>query len=82
MSYYKGNESGQTIGLLPQPYYWWEAGAMFGELVEYWSATGDSSYNNITTQALLFQAAATNDYMPQNQTKTEVCQSPNFPLPY
>ena len=72
VSWYHGNESGQTIGLLPQPYYWWEAGAMFGELIEYWSYTGDSTYNTIVTQAMLFQASPTNDFMPQNQTKTEV----------
>jgi mannan endo-1,6-alpha-mannosidase len=45
MSYYKGNLSGQTPGLLPGPpptpsvtnagYFWWEAGAMFGSLVDY-----------------------------------------------
>lgn len=72
MSYYTGNKSGQIIGLLPDPYYWWEAGAMFGEMVEYWFYTGDTTYNDVTTQALLFQAAPTKDYMPNNQTKTEV----------
>lgn len=28
-------------GELPQPYYWWEAGAMFGTLMDYWYYTGD-----------------------------------------
>lgn len=37
MNYYHGNESGQIPGLLPQPYYWWEAGAMFGSLIDYCS---------------------------------------------
>jgi len=45
MSYYKGNLSGQTPGLLPGPpatpqiqnagYFWWEAGAMFGSMMDY-----------------------------------------------
>jgi len=35
MNYYHGNETGQIPGLLPQPYYWWEAGAMFGSLIDY-----------------------------------------------
>ena len=45
VSYYKGNVSGQTPGLLPGPpptpsvtnagYFWWEAGAMFGSLIDY-----------------------------------------------
>jgi len=36
VSYYKGNESGQTPGKLPEPpYYWWESGAMWGALIDY-----------------------------------------------
>lgn len=68
MSYYKGNESGQIPGLLPAPYYWWEAGAMFGSLIDYWHYTGDDSYNNVVMQALQFQVGAHNDFMPANQT--------------
>ncbi|GJC89229.1 mannan endo-1,6-alpha-mannosidase DCW1 [Colletotrichum liriopes] len=49
----------------------WEAGAMFGTLIDYWWLTGDESYNDITTQALLHQAGDDDDYMPQNQTLTE-----------
>lgn len=44
---------------------------MFGALVDYWYYTGDSTYNTITTQALLFQTGPNEDYMPPNQTKTE-----------
>lgn len=72
MTYYRGNYSGQAVGLLPDPYYWWEAGAMFGQMVEYWFYTGDDTYNNITSEALLAQVGTNNDYMPINQTKTEV----------
>ena len=36
MKYYHGNETGGTVGLLPNPYYWWEAGAMFMTMIEYW----------------------------------------------
>jgi len=39
MNYYKGNLTGQTPGLLPGPYYWWEAGAMWGSLIDYWYCT-------------------------------------------
>ncbi len=28
MSYYTGNNTGDVPGNLPEPYYWWEAGAM------------------------------------------------------
>ncbi|TID04806.1 Mannan endo-1,6-alpha-mannosidase DCW1 [Colletotrichum higginsianum] len=71
VKYYTGNNTGDTPGNLPDPYYWWEAGAMFGTLVDYWWLTGDDSYNAITTQALLHQAGDDDDYMPQNQTLTE-----------
>lgn len=71
VNYYSGNVSGQVPGLLPQPYYWWEAGAMFGALLDYYMYTGDSTYNEITTQALQFQVGLDYDYMPANQTKDE-----------
>ena len=68
VKYYHGNESGGTPGILPQPYYWWEAGAMFGSLIDYWYYTGDTTYNNITTQAMLFQVGTNDNYEPSNQT--------------
>ncbi|WYZ44918.1 hypothetical protein EsH8_VIII_000234 [Colletotrichum jinshuiense] len=71
VKYYTGNNTGDTPGNLPDPYYWWEAGAMFGTLIDYWWLTGDDSYNTITTQAMLHQVGDDNDYMPQNQTLTE-----------
>ncbi|KAK6397143.1 hypothetical protein LTR65_007643 [Meristemomyces frigidus] len=71
MSYYSGNLTGGTPGLLPQPYYWWEAGAMFGSLIDYWYYTGDSTYNEVVSEALLFQTGSENDFMPPNQTKSE-----------
>ncbi|TID19389.1 Histone deacetylase [Venturia nashicola] len=70
VSYYTGNRTGDVPGNLPAPYYWWEAGAMFGSLVDYWYYTGNTEYNEITTQALLFQTGPNADYMPPNQTKT------------
>jgi hypothetical protein len=33
--------------------------------------TGDPTYVDVTTQALLFQVGPNNDYMTPNQTKTE-----------
>jgi mannan endo-1,6-alpha-mannosidase len=71
MKYYKGNESGQIPGILPQPYYWWEAGGMFGGLIDYWRYTGDTTYNQIVHEAMLWQASYSRDFMPPNQTDTE-----------
>lgn len=77
MSYYKGNQTGQWVGVLPDPYYWWEAGAMFGQMVEYWFYTGDTTYNDVVTQGILAQTGPENDFMPENQTKTEVGSTAN-----
>ncbi|KAI0111094.1 glycosyl hydrolase family 76-domain-containing protein [Nemania sp. FL0031] len=71
MSMYNGNQPGQTPGLLPQPYYWWEAGALMGALIDYWYYTGDTTYNDITQQGMLHQVGPYNDFMPPNQTLTE-----------
>lgn len=45
---------------------------MFDQMIHYWFYTGDSTYNNITTEALLAQVGPDNNFMPPNQTKTEV----------
>ncbi|CAG8961920.1 hypothetical protein HYFRA_00014078 [Hymenoscyphus fraxineus] len=70
MVYYTGNRTGDTPGNLPDPYYWWECGAMFGSLINYWYYTGDTSYNEPVTQGLLHQAGEEFDFMPVNQSKT------------
>jgi len=43
VSYYTGYRAGDVAGNLPSPYYWWEAGAMFGSLIDYWYFTGDAT---------------------------------------
>ncbi|WEW59206.1 glycoside hydrolase family 76 protein [Emydomyces testavorans] len=70
-AYYTGHRPGDVPGNLPLPYYWWEAGAMFGALIDYWFYTGDDTWNEATMQALLHQASPTHNFMPPNQTKTE-----------
>ncbi|KAB2575306.1 putative glycosyl hydrolase family 76 protein [Lasiodiplodia theobromae] len=71
MSWYTGNNTGDVPGNLPDPYYWWHAGAMFMSMVDYWYYTGDNSYVDVTKQAMIHQAGDTWDFMPENQTKTE-----------
>ncbi|KUI73836.1 Mannan endo-1,6-alpha-mannosidase DCW1 [Cytospora mali] len=70
MKYYTGNNTGDVAGNLPDPYYWWEAGAMFGTMVDYWAYTGDNTYVNETYQALQHQVGDDKDFMPTNQTKS------------
>ena len=65
-SYYTGYQPGDVPGNLPDPYYWWEAGAMFGSLIEYWYYTGDTTWNDMTKQAILHQSEDTFD--PANQS--------------
>ena len=54
---------------------------MFGQMIEYWYYTGDSTYNAVVTQGLLAQVGPDNDFMPPNQTKTEVESSGREPFP-
>lgn len=83
MTYYTGNISGSQNGFgypgilqLPYPgggYYWWEAGGMWGAMIDYWYYTGDTSYNNVVSEALVFQSdAPANDFLPRNQTASMV----------
>ncbi|KAI4781493.1 hypothetical protein E4T52_03577 [Aureobasidium sp. EXF-3400] len=71
MAWYKGNTTGGTPGILPGPYYWWEAGGMFGHMINYWYYTGDTYYNDIVSTAILFQTGTGDDFLPANQTKDE-----------
>lgn len=71
MDYYNGNESGETPGMFSHPYYWWEAGAAWNSMLDYWYYTGDEQYNDVLKSSLLFQVGVSWDYMPQNQTTTE-----------
>lgn len=80
MTYYTGNQSGQVPGLLPGSlscdpkvdgtYCWWEAGAVWGALINYWQYTNDSTYNSIVSQSLQFQRGPLNNFNPPNQTKS------------
>ncbi|KAJ2892736.1 glycoside hydrolase [Zalerion maritima] len=73
MTFYEGNQTGQTVGILPGPppagdYYWWQGGAMWGALIDYWHFTGDATYNPQIMEALLHQTGVDNNYMPRNWT--------------
>lgn len=75
MTYYKGNLTGQTPGILPGPcqsvecYYWWQAGAMWSLLINYRQVTGDDSYHDTVIQALKHQIGPDANYNPPNQSK-------------
>ncbi|CCH62542.1 hypothetical protein TBLA_0H02580 [Henningerozyma blattae CBS 6284] len=71
MDYYNGDQYGQTIGMFSNPYYWWEAGGAWGCMIDYWYFMQNDTYNDIISQALLYQTGDRNDYIPLNQSTTE-----------
>ncbi|KAI1814415.1 glycoside hydrolase family 76 protein [Poronia punctata] len=73
LTFYHGEEPGNTLGTLPGPpqageYYWWESGAMWGTLLDYWRWTGDDSFNDMAYRALLWQAGPDKDFRTINFT--------------
>jgi mannan endo-1,6-alpha-mannosidase len=52
-----------STGMLPAPYYWWEAGGLWGGLIDYFHYTGDATHNAAVTSALLANVGPTNDFM-------------------
>ncbi|KAI0022533.1 glycoside hydrolase [Xylariomycetidae sp. FL0641] len=65
MSYYTGNitNTPDTIAVFPAPYYWWESGACWGAMLDYSHYTGDKSYDDVITQALVSQVGPNFDFM-------------------
>jgi mannan endo-1,6-alpha-mannosidase len=63
MIHYTGNETGQIPGKIPNT--WWEGGAMFMALIQYWYYTGDTTYNSEVSTGMQWQAGD-GDYMPSN----------------
>lgn len=44
------------VGKWPYPpYFWWESGAAWGGMIEYWHYTEDARFNNVTYEALTYQ---------------------------
>lgn len=70
MSYYSNNQSdtaATAIGTFSPPlevWDWWEAGGVWGGMIDYWAYTNDTSYNPTVTQALLAQVGPDNNYLP------------------
>lgn len=80
MSFYKGDEPGEVPGLLPgglecNPeipgvYCWWQAGAMWGTLINYWQYTGDDTYNQEIITAIQHQKGPDHNFNPPNQSRS------------
>ncbi|RPA83795.1 mannan endo-1,6-alpha-mannosidase [Ascobolus immersus RN42] len=68
-TYYPGEKYGETPGVIPG-IYWWEAGAMFGTLIDYWWYSDDKTHEKAIQDALIHQADKDNGWMyePRNRT--------------
>ncbi|TWU70930.1 hypothetical protein ED733_001561 [Metarhizium rileyi] len=64
MTYYHGNETGEIPGSFPTK--WWEGSALLLVLIQYWHFTGDTTYNEVLSEALQWQSGDDGDYMPKN----------------
>lgn len=51
---------------------WWEGGAFFNFLINYWHWTGDDQYNDLVTEGLSYQAGSNNDFYPSTVQGTIV----------
>ncbi|KAI4603121.1 hypothetical protein KJ359_005913 [Pestalotiopsis sp. 9143b] len=70
MSLYTGNitNTDDTIAVWPAPIYWWESGAAWGAILDYYHYTGDDTYNEVATQAIMSQLGPNFDLMvPQHE---------------
>lgn len=71
MDYYAGTRIGGTVGMFQQPYYWWEAGEVFGGMLENWFLCQNDTYHDIIYDAMIHQAGPDYDFMPSNQSMVE-----------
>ncbi|QPG73813.1 hypothetical protein FOA43_001127 [Brettanomyces nanus] len=71
MDYYEGTRYGGTVGMFQEPYYWWEAGEVFGGMLDTWYFCDNDTYEDIIYDAILAQRGTGNSFMPQNQSLTE-----------
>jgi mannan endo-1,6-alpha-mannosidase len=71
LDYYQGFTYGGTIGMFVPPYYWWHAGAAWNAMIEYWHITGNSTFNNITFEAMKAQRGDKYNLMVRNYSSSE-----------
>lgn len=65
------NTSGATPGMFQPPYYWWEAGVVWGSLIDYSAYSGNHTLDSWVREALVFQSGSNWDFMTENQTSVE-----------
>lgn len=74
MSFYKGNRTGEILGLLDEPiskgYPWWTNAIVWSTMIDYWRYTGDESHNTVTAEGLIAQSGSDlqHAFLPRNWT--------------
>ncbi|AMD20241.1 HDL503Cp [Eremothecium sinecaudum] len=71
MDYYWGSEYGGVVGMFVYPYYWWEAGLVFGGMLENWYLCDNTKYEQLLHDCLIAQSGTNYDFIPSNQSLTE-----------
>ena len=65
--------------MFPRPHYWWEAGAVWGGMIDYWAYTGDDSFVGTVQQALYAQMGPKQDFMNEARRGETVHLPPQSP---
>jgi mannan endo-1,6-alpha-mannosidase len=68
---YPNANSANAAGTFGTSYSWWEDGAVWKSLIDYWALTGDTQWNSLIQQAISTQAGPNKDFMPVNEIATE-----------
>ncbi|AAS53901.2 AFR530Wp [Eremothecium gossypii ATCC 10895] len=71
MDYYWGSKYGGIVGMFQPPYYWWEAGEVFGGMLENWYLCDNQEYESVLRESMIAQTGDKFDYIPANQSTTE-----------
>ncbi|EGV66206.1 hydrolase 76 protein [Yamadazyma tenuis] len=71
LDYYAGTTKGGTIGTFVWPYYWWEAGGVWGGMIDYTILMKNDTYTSLIKEAMTYQTGDDNNYIPLNQSTTE-----------
>ncbi|AMD19656.1 HCL495Cp [Eremothecium sinecaudum] len=71
LDYYSGKDPGGTVGMFTNPYYWWQAGAAWGSILDYGFYMENNTYEGHLIEAMLAQVGERIDYVPAEQATTE-----------
>jgi mannan endo-1,6-alpha-mannosidase len=70
MTYYANRDSKAIPGKFDGT--WWEGGAMFMGLIQYWHWTGDTTWNDQVNAGMVWQAGSAGDFFTANYTASLV----------